>query len=60
MLPDTRPFANNSSFVDVGGSRGNVAINVSERYPHMMCIVQDLPDATVQGASRVPIVLKKC
>ncbi|KAI1345640.1 S-adenosyl-L-methionine-dependent methyltransferase [Xylaria sp. FL0043] len=48
------PWGEKATMVDVGGSHGNVAINIAETFPNMKCIVQDLPDTVVEGASYLP------
>ena len=42
--------------VDVGGSHGPASIALAERFPHLNCIVQDLP-GTIAGCS-VPLELE--
>jgi hypothetical protein len=32
------------SFVDIGGSRGYISINLLRKYPHLKCYVQDVPE----------------
>lgn len=44
--------------VDVGGSHGQVSIEIVRKYPKIKCIVQDLPDTIVGLESRVPDSLK--
>ena len=44
--------------VDVGGSHGQVSIAIARKYPHLECIVQDLPDTIIGLESRVPEDLK--
>lgn len=39
--------------VDVGGSHGPTSIALAERFPNLVCIVQDLP-GTVAGCSVLP------
>ncbi|KAI1204780.1 S-adenosyl-L-methionine-dependent methyltransferase [Annulohypoxylon truncatum] len=56
---DNYPWGDKQTMVDVGGSYGSVAIGIAERFPNMMCFVQDLPDTVVEGASRVPAELQK-
>ncbi|KAI0799031.1 S-adenosyl-L-methionine-dependent methyltransferase [Xylaria sp. FL0064] len=48
------PWGEKATMVDVGGSHGSVAINIAETFPNMKCIVQDLPDTVVEGASYLP------
>lgn len=57
-LLDNYPWAEKASMVDVGGSHGSVAISVAERFPHMVCHVQDLRDTVAKGASRLPADLR--
>ncbi|KAI1270957.1 S-adenosyl-L-methionine-dependent methyltransferase [Xylaria sp. FL0933] len=50
-------FADNqekATMIDVGGSHGSVAINIAETIPNMKCIVQNLPDIVIEGASYLP------
>ncbi|EED13972.1 hydroxyindole O-methyltransferase, putative [Talaromyces stipitatus ATCC 10500] len=44
--------------VDIGGSNGEVAIEIASRYSHVSCIVQDLPDTIAGLQSQVPLALK--
>lgn len=46
------------TIVDVGGSHGQVSIPIARKYPHVKCIVQDLPDTIVGLDSRLPEDLK--
>ncbi|KAK8110682.1 O-methyltransferase-domain-containing protein [Apiospora kogelbergensis] len=57
-LLDNYTWAEKASMVDVGGSHGSVAISVAERFPHMVCHVQDLRDTVAKGASRLPADLR--
>ncbi|KAI0548226.1 S-adenosyl-L-methionine-dependent methyltransferase [Xylaria curta] len=57
-LPENYPWAEKQTMVDVGGSHGSVACNIAERFPHMKCYVQDLPDTVAEGISRLPDKLK--
>lgn len=57
-LLDNYPWASKETIVDVGGSHGSVAINLAERFPHIKCVVQDLPDTVTEGVSRLPPGLK--
>jgi ubiquinone/menaquinone biosynthesis C-methylase UbiE len=44
--------------VDIGGSRGNIAINLAERFPELRFVVQDL-EKVIQGAEDdIPKTLK--
>lgn len=52
------PWGEHSTVVDVGGSHGSVAISVAERFPHVKCVVQDLPDIVAGGAARLPAGLR--
>jgi hypothetical protein len=55
---DSYAWAEKQTMVDVGGSHGSVAISIAECFPHMTCIVQDLPDTVAEGASRLPAHLQ--
>ncbi|KAH6675785.1 putative O-methyltransferase [Halenospora varia] len=51
------PFSSlspNGTFVDVGGSHGLNAISVAKTYPHIKCIVQDLPQPIQEGRVNLP------
>jgi tRNA G46 methylase TrmB len=39
------------TIVDIGGSHGQVSVAIAQKFPHVRCIVQDLPD-TIAGGSR--------
>ncbi|KAF1841298.1 S-adenosyl-L-methionine-dependent methyltransferase [Cucurbitaria berberidis CBS 394.84] len=58
MLLDNYPWHDVETFVDVGGSHGSIAVALAERFPHIKCVVQDLPDTVVEGASRLAPALK--
>lgn len=47
-----------STFVDVGGSAGHMSFELAQTYPHMSCVVQDLPDLQAPFAAAVPDGLK--
>lgn len=51
---DHYPWVKKASMVDIGGSLGSVAIGIAERFPHIKCFVQDLPDTVAKGAARLP------
>ncbi|KAH8676553.1 putative O-methyltransferase [Tricladium varicosporioides] len=42
------------TFVDVGGSHGLISISVAKTYPHMKCVVQDLPQPIQEGRANLP------
>ena len=47
-----------ATFVDVGGSHGQVSIPVAQRYPNLRCIVQDLPTVIATGEAQLPADVK--
>lgn len=47
-----------ATFVDVGGSHGQVSIPIAQRYPNLRCIVQDLPTVIVTGEAQLPANVK--
>ncbi|KAI0900877.1 S-adenosyl-L-methionine-dependent methyltransferase [Annulohypoxylon nitens] len=55
---DHYPWEEKATMVDIGGSHGSVAIGIAERFPHIKCFVQDLPDTAAKGAARLPNELK--
>ncbi|KAI1813816.1 O-methyltransferase [Poronia punctata] len=57
-IVDSYDWDEKRTMVDVGGSHGSVAISIAERFPHMTCFVQDLPDTVAEGASRLPAHLQ--
>lgn len=57
-LLENYPWADKTTMVDVGGSHGSVAISIAEAFPHINCLVQDLPDTVAKGASRLPAELQ--
>lgn len=57
-LLDNYAWAEKETMVDVGGSHGSVAINIAERFPHIKCVVQDLPDTVAEGDFRLPAGLR--
>ncbi|KAF2711448.1 S-adenosyl-L-methionine-dependent methyltransferase [Pleomassaria siparia CBS 279.74] len=58
MLLDNYPWNDVQTFIDVGGSHGSIAIGLANQFPHIKCIVQDLPDTVAEGVSRLPADLK--
>jgi hypothetical protein len=58
MLLDNYAWNNVNTFIDVGGSHGSVAIGLAKQFPHVKCIVQDLPDTVAEGIVRLPADLK--
>ncbi len=44
--------------VDVGGSHGQVSIEIARKHPNVKCIIQDLADTIAGLESRVPEDLK--
>ncbi|KAI2635108.1 S-adenosyl-L-methionine-dependent methyltransferase [Xylaria nigripes] len=58
VVADNYPWAEKRTMVDVGGSHGGIATSIAERFPHMKCYVQDLPDTVAVGASKLPAHLK--
>ncbi|KAI1435679.1 S-adenosyl-L-methionine-dependent methyltransferase [Xylaria sp. CBS 124048] len=58
VIVENYPWAEKRTMVDVGGSHGCVAVSIAERFPHMKCCVQDLPDTAATGATRLPAELK--
>jgi hypothetical protein len=43
-----------ATIVDVGGSHGQVAIEITRRFPDVTCIVQDLPDTICGLQNQIP------
>jgi hypothetical protein len=58
MLLDNYSWDKIQTFVDVGGSHGSIAIGLAQRFPHVSCIVQDLPDTVAEGIKRLPVGLE--
>ncbi|KAF2735515.1 S-adenosyl-L-methionine-dependent methyltransferase [Polyplosphaeria fusca] len=58
LIIENYPWQDFNSVVDVGGSHGAVAIAIAEKFPHMKCIVQDLPETVKEGAARLPVKLE--
>lgn len=58
MLLDNYPWNDVQTFIDVGGSHGSIAIGLANRFPHIKCVVQDLPETVTEGVSRLPADLK--
>lgn len=46
------------TIVDIGGSNGEVSIEIASRYPKARCIVQDLPDTIAGLKEQVPVELR--
>lgn len=46
------------TIVDVGGSHAQVSIAIAQKYPHVKCVVQDLPDTISGLEKRIPENLK--
>ncbi|PWY88574.1 S-adenosyl-L-methionine-dependent methyltransferase [Aspergillus sclerotioniger CBS 115572] len=46
-----------TTIVDIGGSNGEVSIEIAARYPNVHCIVQDLPDTIAGLTAKVPSAL---
>ncbi|RAH64770.1 putative O-methyltransferase [Aspergillus aculeatinus CBS 121060] len=40
--------------VDIGGSSGHVSMALTEAYPHLHCIVEDLPDVISESRQTLP------
>jgi hypothetical protein len=59
LLLENYPWEYASTVVDVGGSHGSVSIAISDRFPHIKCVVQDLPDTVKEGAARLPASLQE-
>jgi SAM-dependent methyltransferase len=57
---DDYDFSNKESvtFVDVGGSHGEAAIQLAEKHPQLSCIVQDLPTVITAAESSLPKHMK--
>jgi hypothetical protein len=58
MLLDNYPWNDAQTFVDVGGSHGSIAIALAHHFPHIKCVVQDLPLTIAEGLSRLSTDLK--
>ncbi|KAI4596367.1 hypothetical protein KJ359_005496 [Pestalotiopsis sp. 9143b] len=58
FLAESYPWAEVKTMVDVGGSHGGVAIGLVQKFPHLKCYVQDLPDTVAQGASNLADTLQ--
>lgn len=46
------------SLIDVGGSHGEVAIAMADKYPQLSCIVQDFPSVVEHAESNIPSHLR--
>ncbi|PLB54881.1 O-methyltransferase [Aspergillus steynii IBT 23096] len=46
------------TIVDVGGSTGQVSIEIAKKYPQVRCIVQDIPDTIARLDGQVPIEIR--
>ncbi|RDK45505.1 O-methyltransferase [Aspergillus phoenicis ATCC 13157] len=55
----TNTPTNTTTIVDVGGSNGEVSIEIASQYPNVQCIVQDLPDTIAGLAANVPPALSE-
>jgi hypothetical protein len=42
------------TIVDIGGSHGQVSVAIAQKFPHVRCIVQDLPDTIAGLRDMVP------
>jgi tRNA1(Val) A37 N6-methylase TrmN6 len=58
LLVERYPWSSIQKMVDVGGSHGSVSIAVAKRYQNIRCVVQDLPNVVVEGASILEPELK--
>ena len=50
FFPNSCSFSSlprNATFVDMGGSRGGAAIQLSQANPAMRCVVQDMAESTI-------------
>ncbi|KAL8832107.1 MAG: hypothetical protein Q9191_000464 [Dirinaria sp. TL-2023a] len=47
-----------STVVDIGGSHGQVSLEIARRYPFIHCVVQDLPEV-LEHSRKVPADLQK-
>ncbi|KAB8229433.1 O-methyltransferase [Aspergillus alliaceus] len=57
-LMNNYDFSPARTIVDIGGSNGEVSVEIASRYPHARCIVQDLPDTIAGLEARVPPALR--
>lgn len=58
LLLEHYPWGEKKTLVDVGGSHGAIPISVAERFQHIKCYVQDLPEVVAEGESRLPEALR--
>jgi hypothetical protein len=58
FLLDNYSWEGKVSLVDVGGSHGSIPISIAERFPHIKCYVQDLPNVVAEGQARLPAILR--
>ncbi|KAI0975394.1 S-adenosyl-L-methionine-dependent methyltransferase [Xylaria arbuscula] len=56
-LLEEYPWAEKTTVVNVGGSHSSVAISITERFPNIKCVVQDLPNTISKRASLLPAYL---
>jgi len=59
FLLDDYPWAEKRTMINVGGSHGSIALSIAERFPHINCVVQDLPEVIEEGKARLPAHLKE-
>lgn len=60
IISELYPWANAKKVVELGGSKGDLAMRLAERFPHLEIIVQDLPhvvgEANLDAAWRVKLM----
>jgi SAM-dependent methyltransferase len=57
-LFDAFDWKTTNTFVDVGGSLGDTAINLAKREPHMTCITQDQAGLSREAQANIPAELQ--
>ncbi|KAF2107053.1 S-adenosyl-L-methionine-dependent methyltransferase [Lophiotrema nucula] len=54
FLIEAYPWAEHKTVVDIGGSHGSIMIDIARRFPHVTCVVQDLPHVVEAGQRLLP------